>query len=116
MNLTLPLPPSANAYWRAIPSGKFCRILTSEVGREYKENAELLLKAQCREIMEGPIGVVLTVYFPNKRGDLDNRIKPTLDALQGVAIWDDKQIVDIHAKRLIDKDNPRVEITIVALP
>ena len=63
---------------------------------------------------EGPVGVSAIVYFPNRRGDLDNRLKPVLDALQGVAYSDDRQIVAINAVRQIDKDSPRVEVAVWA--
>ena len=112
MRLTLPLPPTANLYWRTIRSGKGCRTLVSEAGRAYKDRAELLGKAQCREKLLGPVRVDLIIYFPNRCGDLDNRIKPTLDALQGVAIKNDSQVVALSARRMIDKENPRVEVEI----
>ena len=112
MRLTLPLPPSANAYWRSIPHGNSCRAILSKAGRKYKASAEYALSAQRTELLTGPVAVTFTVFFPNKRGDLDNRIKPAGDVLQGFAYENDRQIVEIHAYRRIDKDNPRLELTI----
>jgi Holliday junction resolvase RusA-like endonuclease len=47
------------------------------------------------------------------RPDLDNGMKILLDCLQGCkAIQNDRQCVEIHARKLIDKNNPRVEFVI----
>jgi Holliday junction resolvase RusA-like endonuclease len=64
------------------------------------------------EITHRNVSITLKVYRARKSGDLDNRIKPLLDALQGVAFYDDKQVIEIHAFRFDDKHNPRVEVTI----
>ena len=114
MRLTLPLPPSANAYWRAICQGRKARVLVSKDGRAYRRRARLVGLAQVGNLepFTGPVRVALHVVTPTKRGDLDNRIKPTLDALQGLAYDDDKRVVELHATRGVDRDNPRVEITV----
>ena len=108
--IVLPFPPSTNAYWRSVPMGGSCRAILSQAGREYKRIAELALSAQRIGIITGPVAVTFTVYFPNLRGDLDNRLKPAGDVLQGFAYEDDKQIVELHAYRRTDKANPRVEV------
>ena len=110
--ILLPFPPSANAYWRSVPVAGSCRAILSKGGRAYKRLAELALSAQRTELLTGPVAVTFTVYFPNKRGDLDNRLKPAGDVLQGFAYENDKQIVELHAYRRIDSGNPRVEVTI----
>jgi Holliday junction resolvase RusA-like endonuclease len=43
---------------------------------------------------------------------LDNRLKVLLDALNGIAYNDDADIVELHAYRLDDKHDPRVELKI----
>lgn len=53
------------------------------------------------------------VYFGNNRKDLDGSFKILLDCLQSCkAIINDRQCVEIHARKLIDKINPRVEFVI----
>ena len=59
--------------------------------------------------------VTLRWHRPAKRGDLDNTTKVTLDALNGIAYSDDSQIVELHAYRFDDKDNPRMEVEIKPL-
>lgn len=110
MKLVLPLPPSANRYWRYVNG----RVLKSAEAKDYANKCHWLVMAQSNvyDIMLGPVSFVATVYFPNKRGDLDNRIKQCLDALQGSAYVDDKQVEHLEFTRAIDKANPRVEVTL----
>lgn len=109
IKLTLPLPPSANRLWRMDKRG-FMR--KSQEARDYYELAGLEAIRQGATIRSCDVAVTLKVYRARKSGDLDNRIKPLLDALQGVVYYDDKQVVEIHAFRFDDKKNPRIEITI----
>ena len=48
---------------------------------------------------------------PTKTPDIDNVIKIVLDALNGVAYEDDKQIIEVTGRKWFSK-NPRVEIEI----
>lgn len=60
--------------------------------------------------------IVIDVYFASDRPDLDNALKVTLDCLQGCkAIKNDRLCAEIHARKLIDKANPRIEFTIETL-
>jgi Holliday junction resolvase RusA-like endonuclease len=63
----------------------------------------------------GPVAVFLDVYRPRRRGDLDNILKATIDALQGLAYHDDDQVEQIAAQRYDDKRAPRVEVSVVPL-
>lgn len=48
---------------------------------------------------------------PAKKPDIDNIIKSALDALNGVAFLDDKQVVTLFARKYYS-DTPRLEIAI----
>jgi crossover junction endodeoxyribonuclease RusA len=112
VKLTLPYPPSANKYWRSVRG----RVLVSREARAYKQGVKLrALTAGVRPI-EGPVHLTLAVYRPRRAGDLSNRIKVLEDALCGVAFEDDDQVESIHAMRFDDKENPRVEVSVEALP
>ena len=116
MNVRLPLCPSVNKYWRSIVVGGSVRVLLSRAGRKYKDDAQWQMVAQGinrQAMIEGPCVVNATVYFPNKRGDLDNRIKPTLDVIQGWCIPNDKNILALTFARDVDKDNPRIELEVL---
>lgn len=53
------------------------------------------------------------VYYENMRPDLDNCFKVLLDCLQSdKTIKNDRYCVEIHARKLIDKRNPRIEFKI----
>ncbi len=103
---TLPVPPSANRYWRVWNN----RIVVTDEARAYKQELAYRLN-NCTPIV-GDVCINFTVFRPAKRGDLDNYNKIMLDALQGIAYANDNQIVEIHSFREDDKDNPRVELYI----
>jgi Holliday junction resolvase RusA-like endonuclease len=109
--ITLDMPPSANRYWRMGNN----RIYRSDEATHYKTYVGLICNTAGIEPVDGDVRVVLRFFRPAKRGDLDNRIKVTLDSLQGHFYHDDKQIVEIHAMRCDDKANPRVEIEVTPL-
>lgn len=47
--------------------------------------------------------------YASDRPDLDNALKVTLDCLQSSkAIKNDRYCAEIHARKLIDKENPRI--------
>lgn len=105
---TLPMPPSANTYWRNL-NGK---TVVSQEAKEYKEEIAKLADRLGMRPAQGNVGIMLQVYRQQKSGDLDNRIKVTLDALRGIAFNDDSQVTEIHAFRYDDKDNSRIVISI----
>lgn len=108
MILTLPYPPTANNFKMIINNRM---ILTSEA-RAYKATVTHLARKSGCEMLLGPVSVTVDVYRPRRVGDLDNCLKVLLDSITGVAWKDDAQIVEIHARRYEDKNNPRVELTI----
>lgn len=106
MEIELPFPPSANRYWRNFRG----RMVKSAEARAYQLNAQLLVKRDT--LLTGALSITMHIYRPAKRGDLDNRIKIILDALQGIAYTNDNQIVEIHASMGDDKLRPRVEVSV----
>lgn len=110
ITVTLPFPPSYNAYWRSGRKGNYI----SSSGKKFKADARAELEPLQAEPLTGTVLVVLDFYRPRKTGDLDNRIKQVLDALQGWAYANDSQIIEIRARRFDDKNNPRVEVLVLA--
>lgn len=107
VRLTLPEPPSVNRYWRVFRN----RAVMSDDARLYKRRVALLGR---RHLQQGPVAVSLRWFRSRRAGDLDNRVKVTLDALNGVLWTDDDQVVELHAYRAEDKANPRMEVTVEA--
>lgn len=110
MNLVLPMAPSANRYWRNYRGVT----VVSEEARAYKKAVAALARMQHAQPLTGNIEIRVDVYRGRKSGDLDNRLKVTLDSLRGIAYGDDSQITEIVARRLDDKADPRIEVRIVA--
>ena len=66
--------------------------------------------------LTGPVKFVARYYRKNNvTADLDNCVKLSTDALNGLAWVDDKQIKSIRADMHVDRDNPRTEIEIWAI-
>jgi crossover junction endodeoxyribonuclease RusA len=89
------------------------KYLTTD-GRIRKEAYALEARAQYRGVaLSGAVDVDVTLYFPNRRRrDSDNALKTVFDALTGVVLEDDSQIIDHHVHMRYDKEKPRVEIII----
>lgn len=96
MKVMFPYPVSANRYWRN------CRGMTfvSNEAKAYKTAAGLIAKTNGMRPTSQDIHATITLHpKQNKDGsesktrmDLDNCIKVTFDAMNGIAWDDDKQI------------------------
>jgi len=111
IRLTLPVCPSAND-WHRVVNG---RPILSKVAREYTEKATTLAQMQRCQKIASPrdIDVEIVWYRARKSGDVDKRGAVLLDALQGIAYDDDSQIRSYLIVREEDKDDPRMEVTIM---
>lgn len=100
--IVLPYPVSTNRYWRSFRN----RMVRSKEADEYKRvTAHAALVAGWKSLA-GPVKVVICMRpkatkagaASKARMDLDNCIKVTLDALNGVAYADDSQVVRLEAE------------------
>lgn len=77
---------------------------------------ERLFYAQCPlrdKNITGFFKLTLDVFNENNRKDIDNALKIVLDCLQSCkAIKNDRQCMEIHVRKLIDKTDPRIELEI----
>ncbi len=100
MHLFIPsAPPTANRMWR---NGK---------GREYLSPAmktfiQLVTVAAMAERFRVPsrweyVDVAIYVSLRQRSGDVDNRIKPVLDALTRAGVWEDDKIVASVSARMV---------------
>lgn len=111
----IPLPPSANRYWRKFRN----RMVVSQEAVDYKRIvAEIAIKEGVLPV-PGDTILSLEIYFINVKSDLDNRIKITLDALNGIAYLDDNDIFELHVyKHFVPKKKrgqPREGYVIVSI-
>ena len=94
--INLPWPPSMNHYWRRVGD----KTLISKEGREYRKR----VIAKCMfggQPMMRRLRCWATAFPPDRRKrDLDNLLKPLLDALQHAGMYvDDEQIDDLRIIR-----------------
>lgn len=112
VRLTLPIPPSTNhAYANRRGGGR----LLSRAGREYKQHASALARMQGARLHRGEVSVRATVYFADRRRDLDNAAKLLLDSLKGACFVDDIQVAHLELWRGLDRGNPRCEVAVELL-
>ncbi len=103
--IRLPLPPSANHHWRMFVIQKAPRMILSAAGREYIQAVARCWNSSRSatpwEPLTGPLKVTATIHYLDRRKiDLDNRMKPLLDALTKCGAWgDDSQIDELHVFR-----------------
>lgn len=102
VRLKLPYPVSANRYWRIWRN----KAVRSAEAAAYKEIVRRIAQEAGVMPFEGSVAVCLRLIpKANKDGsvnktviDLDNALKVTLDALQGIAYHNDKQVRRIAAE------------------
>lgn len=111
ITLVLPYPPTVNHMYRR---ARGHLALTPEA-LAFRHAVRMIAMVQGVTLITGRVAVFLDVYRPRRRGDLDNILKATLDALNGIAYRDDEQVQQITAVRYDDKRAPRVEVSVVAL-
>ena len=123
LKFTSPLPPSSNKYLgkRVSYSGgkPFVQVYKTNKAMNYERYMVKTLQRESKE--QGWITPekndyieMELVYYMNKLGrDIDNTYKLLIDALAnaGLIINDDK-VIPIPKNIFIDKDNPRIEVTI----
>ena len=87
-----------------------CRIVLDDKYREYKKTFLSQVKIYKDRMINYPFILHVDVFYINDKFDLDNSVKTLCDLLQDCnAIINDKLCVEIHARKHIDKRNPRVE-------
>lgn len=105
-SIVLPVPPSANRYWRSYNG----TVVVSAEAQDYKAGVQLLAQYARLQPFAGEVAMYVHVYRVQRRGDLDNFAKVLGDALNGVMYHDDSQVVELHMWRHDDKAQPRVEV------
>lgn len=95
--LEIPFPPSANAYIRHSRGGHFP---TAKAKAFRKAVAEIVAAAGVIPLASR-LQVTLRLFAPTKaRRDVDNYVKPTLDALMHAGCFpDDEAIDELHVVR-----------------
>ena len=105
------IPSKSNCY-KIITINGHSSLAKQKALKEYEKS--FFLQCSIRgEMISNYFRLNLDVFYENMRPDLDNSFKILLDSLQSCkAIKNDRSCVEIHARKLIDKENPRIEFTI----
>lgn len=119
--LDLPIPPSMNDYWRPGPNRSRTAAEGSRVmyvtgkGKKYrKEVATEWLGQRRRTPLSGPLVVRGWIWFERQGSDVDNRIKPLLDALEEAGCFEnDVQVADVQLRRMDATMKPGALIVVI---
>ena len=119
IRFTVPGNPIPKARPRVrIQAGRKAHAYTPRRTRHWEATVRDAARAAMRgrPPLEGPVGVELWLWRGDKRkADADNMEKACADACNGVIWQDDDQVLDMHRYKRLDRDNPRVEVTVWAL-
>ena len=88
------------------------RFIKSKKARDYVEG----FNKQCPkldELVDGDVRVTMTIWYATRRPDLDESV--ILDALEGYAYVNDRQVKEKHIYHALDKENPRAHIKVESL-
>ncbi|MFM8551722.1 MAG: RusA family crossover junction endodeoxyribonuclease [Nitrospiraceae bacterium] len=117
------MPPSINHQYATVNG----RRVLSAVGRSYKAQvAQLVLLALAQSparaallhrLAAGPLALSIHFYFVSPlRRDVDGGLKIAQDALCEALGLNDNRIVEIHLYKEQDSTNPRIDVSLRALP
>lgn len=109
------VPSKSNCY-RIATRGKYARLYKTPTLKNY----ELSFRSQCKHHkglnITTHFKLFLDVFYPSRRADLDNSLKVVLDCLQTCeAVSNDRNCIEINARRFVDKSNPRIEFELIPI-
>lgn len=108
-------PPSKSNAYKIITVAGHSSLAKTPATKQYEESFFLQCSLRGANIHRR-FCLDVDVFFQSDRPDLDNALKVLLDCLQSCkAIKNDRLCAEIHARKLIDKTNPRIEFTITEL-
>ena len=106
------VPSKSNCY-KIITIAGHASLAKTKAMKNFEERFYLQCGYRNRNI-KGFFELYADVYFQSNQPDLDNSLKGLLDCLQTCkAIKNDRNCVKIVANKFIDKQNPRIEFTLV---
>jgi Holliday junction resolvase RusA-like endonuclease len=108
-SLVLPWPPSANHYYRHVGP----RVLISRDGRRYREAVAEAARRSGAPMFTRPVEVSIDLHPPdNRRRDVDNCLKCTLDSLTCAGVYEDDSLIQ---KLTVTKCAPRPPLGMAAI-
>lgn len=106
--------PSKSNQYEIIKVDGHSSMRKSKAMHEFENNFYLQCGKYRNRNIKGFFELYADVFFQSNQPDLDNSLKGLLDCLQACkAIKNDRNCVKIVANKFIDKNNPRIEFTII---
>ena len=107
------VPSKSNCY-KIVTLGGHGSLAKTAAMKDFEKKFYLQCGAYRNMNIQGFFELYADVYFQSNQPDLDNSLKGLLDCLQTCkAIKNDRNCVKIVANKFIDKNNPRIEFTLV---
>ncbi len=105
------VPLKSNSY-RIITIHGHGSLAKTQATKKYEEN--FFMQCSLRNLnIDKRFKLTMDVYFSSDRPDLDNSCKVVLDCLQSCkAIKNDRLCAEIVARKMSDKEQPRIEFLI----
>jgi Holliday junction resolvase RusA-like endonuclease len=93
------------------------RYWMTDDGVEFKERIRFFARQAMRGRIPytGEVSVVLDLHYKTRRNDIDGPIKLILDALQGIAYPNDRQVSALTVYKRHDPTHPRTMIQVAPL-
>lgn len=112
--LTLPIPPSINAYYGAHGNRRYIK----PAGLAFRRAVAEIVAAAGHPIFTGRVSLYAAIFPASKRvQDLDNRSKALQDALTHAGVWiDDSQIDQLTLARRCVIKGGKVQVVICEIP
>ena len=106
-------PPSKSNSYRIVKIGGHSSLAKTAALKKYESSFYKQCSLRDANI-SGFFHLYVDSYFQSNQPDLDNSLKVILDCLQLCkAIKNDRYCTKIVARKFIDKNNPRIEFSIV---
>ena len=113
VKFVLPLPETTNAIYRSSNRHWY----TSSKHKDWFNKAGMMVKVHWgnQKPIKGSLSVEILLYLKRDR-DIDGSIKPILDLFQKLGVYEnDKNIRQLTVYKIMDKKNPKAEVTINTL-
>ena len=111
VRLTIPGEPQGKGRHRAVRRGDHIATYTPRKTKDYEDEVRFCYRQEYGDLMafavDEPVSATIVemmagMVFPTKKPDTDNIAKIVLDALNGLAYPDDKQVVDLQVFKTYD--------------
>lgn len=92
------------------------RVYLSKKYREAKNDLKEEVAVQYDgELLEEDLCLNVLFYFGDRRRrDIDAYLKIIMDSMEGIVYKDDVQVNELHVFKVVDTDNPRTEVQVLA--